>query len=77
MRLAQKVWRQCVLVFAQDLGLRGGNCNGFFANTDLFLSTGNRYLFLLQRWSFPFDSLPLLLIKFSHAWRQSFVIEVS
>ena len=25
--LARKVWRQCVLVFAHDLGLRGGNCN--------------------------------------------------
>ena len=28
MRLAQKAWRQCVLVFAHDLRLRGGNCNG-------------------------------------------------
>ena len=28
MRLAQKVWRQCVLVFVHDLGFRDGNCNG-------------------------------------------------
>ena len=28
MRLAQKVWRQCALVFARDLGFRGGNCIG-------------------------------------------------
>ena len=76
-RLTQKVWRQCVLVFAHDLGLRGGNCNGLLANTGLFLSTGNRYLFLLQRKTIPFDSLSLLLILFSHAWRQSFAIEVS
>ena len=48
-RLAQKVRRQCVLVFAHDLGLRGGNCNGLLANTGLFLSTGNKYLFLLYR----------------------------
>ena len=37
--LARKVWRQCVLVFAHDLGLRGGNCNGLLAKTGLFLST--------------------------------------
>ena len=76
-RLAQKVWRQCVLVFAHDLGFRGGNCNGLLANIGFFLPTGNRYLFLFQRRSIPFDSLPLLLFQFSHAWRQSFVIEVS
>ena len=76
-RLAQKVWRQCVLVFAHDFGFRGGKCNGLLANTGLFLSTGNRYLFLLQRWTIPFDSLSLLLIQFSHAGRQSFVTEVS
>ena len=34
--LARKVWRQCVLVFAHDLGFRGGNCNGLLANTGLF-----------------------------------------
>ena len=75
--LARKVWRQCVLFFAHDLGFRGENCNGLLANTGLFLSTCNRYLFLLQHQWFPFDSLPRLLIQFSHAWRQSFVIEVS
>ena len=35
------------------------------------------YLFLLQRRLVLFDSLPLLLIQFSHIQRQSFVIEVS
>ena len=34
--LAQKVWRQCVLVFAHDLGLRGGNCKDLLATTGLF-----------------------------------------
>ena len=47
--LAWKVWRQCVLVFAHDLGLRGGNFNGLLAGTGLCVSTGNRYLFLLFR----------------------------
>ena len=42
-----------------------------------FLSSGSRYLFLLQRRLIPFDSLPLLLIQVSRAKRQSFVIEVS
>ena len=37
--MARKVWRQCVLVFAHDLGFRGGNSNGLLANTGLFLST--------------------------------------
>ena len=36
LRLARKVWRQCVLVSARDLGFRCGNCNGLLANTDLF-----------------------------------------
>ena len=75
--LAPKVWRLCVLVLAHDLGYRGGNCNGHLANTGLFLSTGNIYLFLLQRQWFPFDSLSRLQIQFSHAWRQSFVNGVS
>ena len=75
--VGSEVWRQCVLVLAQDLGFRGGNCNGLLANTGFFLSTGNRYLFLLQRRSIPFDSFSLLPIQVSRAWRQSFVIEVS
>ena len=70
--LARKVWRQCVRVFAHDLGYRGGNCNGLHANTGLFLSTGNRYLFLLQRRLIPFrlfttapeSILPCLASKF-------------
>ena len=75
--LARKVWRQCVLVFTHFLGSRGGNWNGLLANTGLLLCTGNRYLFLLQRQCFPFDSLPRLQIQFSNAWRQSFVNGVS
>ena len=63
--------------FSHDLGLRGGNCNGLLANTGLFLSTGNRYLFFLRRQLIPFDSWAQLLIQFSHAWRRSFVIDVS
>ena len=35
-RLARKMWRLCVLVFAHDLGFRGGNCNGLLANAGLF-----------------------------------------
>ena len=73
-RLAQKAWRQCVLVFLHDLGFRDGNCIGVLANAGLFLSTGNKYL---QRRLTPFDSRPLLRIQFSRAWRQSFVIEAS
>ena len=41
------------------------------------LSTGSKYLVLLHRHSFPFDSWPLLLFQLSRTWRQSFVIEVS
>ena len=54
-RMAHKVSRQCVLVFGHDLGFRDGNCIGLLANTGLFLSSGNRYFFLLQRRSIPFD----------------------
>ena len=43
-RLAQKAWRQCVLVFVHCLGFRAGNCIDLLANTGLFLSTGNSYL---------------------------------
>ena len=77
MRLAQKAWRQCALVFVHDLGFRDGNCIGLLANTGLFLSTGNRHLFLPQRRLIRFDSLPRLLIQFSHVWSQSSVIAVS
>ena len=55
-RMAQKVWRQCVPVFAHDLGFRGGQCIGVPSNTGLVLSTGNKYLFLLQMPFVPFDS---------------------
>ena len=33
-----------------------GNCSGLLSNTGFFLSTGNKYLFLIQRHSFPSDS---------------------
>ena len=52
-------------------------CTGSPSNTGLFLSTDNKYLFLLQHHLIHFDCLPLLLIQFSRAWRQSFVIEGS
>ena len=48
---------------------------GLLANTGLFLSTGDRYLFLLQRT--PDNPFRLFITAFSHACRQSFVIEVS
>ena len=54
-RMAQKVWRFSVSVFGHDRLSHAGNCIGLLSNTGLFLSTGNRYLFLLQRHSFPFD----------------------
>ena len=54
-RLAQKVWRQWVLVFAHER-FRDGNCIGLLANTGLFLSTGNRYLFSPSTPIIPFDS---------------------
>ena len=57
LRLAQKAWRQCVLVFVRELGFRDGNCIGLLANTDLFLSTDNMYLFLVH-WSSQTDSCP-------------------
>ena len=66
-RLAQNAWRQCVLVFVHDLGFRDGNCTGLLANTGLFLSTGNRYLFPPSTPINPFRLLPLLLIQFSRA----------
>ena len=42
--------------FVHDLGLRDGNCIGLLVNTGLFLSTGNKYLFLLRRQVIPCDS---------------------
>ena len=75
-RLAQKVWRQCVLVFARGLGLRGGNCNGLLANTGLFLSTGNRYLFLLQRRLIPCDSFPRLQIQLLMVWNRFLLMNI-
>ena len=76
-RVAQKVCRKCVLGFcarfwASWRKLQRSPCEHWPS-----LSTDNRYLFLLQRLTIRFDSLSLLLIQLSHAWRQSFVIEVS
>ena len=60
--LARKVWRQCVLVFAHDLGYRGGNGNGLLANTGLFLSTPiNPFRFLTTA---PDSIVPRLASKF-------------
>ena len=50
---ARKVWRLCVLVFANDRCSYAGNCIRLLSNTGLFLSTGNKYLFFLQHHSFP------------------------
>ena len=38
-RIAQKVWRHCVLVFGHDRCSHAGNCIGLLANTGLYLST--------------------------------------
>ena len=76
-RLARKAWRQCVLVLAHDRYSHARNCIGLLSNTGFFLSIGKRYLFLLQRHSFPYDFGPLLPFQFSRVWRQSFVFEVS
>ena len=68
MRSAQKVWRQCVLVFA----------HGLVAETATVSLRTLAFFFPLVTDTFAsFDSLSLHLIQFSHAWRQSFVIEVS
>ena len=74
---AQMVERLSVSVLVHDHHSHAGICTGFPSNIGLFLSTGNKYLLLLQRHSFPFDSWPLLLFQFSRAWHKSFVIEVS
>ena len=54
--MAQKVWRLSVSVFVHDRYSHAGNCIGLLSNTGVSLSTGSKYLFLLQRLSFPFDS---------------------
>ena len=70
-RVARKVWRHCGLVFGHDRHSHAGNCIGLLSNTGLFLSTGGRYLVLLQRHSSP------VLFMFFRVWRQNFLIEVS
>ena len=75
--MARKVWRHCGLVFVHDRYSYAGNCNGFPSNIGLFLSTGNKYLFLLQHHLIPCDSGPLHLFRFSHVWRQNWADEVS
>ena len=55
--MAQKVWRHSGSVFVVHARYsHARNCIGLLSNTGLFLSTGNKYLFLLQRHTFPFDS---------------------
>ena len=46
--VAQRVWRHSVSVFVHDRYSHAGKCTGFPSNIGLFLSTGNKYLFLLQ-----------------------------
>ena len=75
--MARKVRRHCVLVFVQHFGYRDGNCIGLLANTGLFLSTGNRYLFLLQSRLIPSRCLTTAPVSIFRAWRQSFVIVIS
>ena len=75
--VSARLSKNSVLFFVHDLGSRDGNCIGPLANTVLFLSTGNKYLFLFQHHLSPFDSWPLPLFQFSRVWRQSFVIEAS
>ena len=72
--MAQKVWRLAVSVFVNDRYSHAGNCTSLPSNVGLFLSTCNIYLFLLQRHSFPFDSWPLPLFRFSSILRQNFAI---
>ena len=74
--MAQKMWRLSVSVFVHDRYSHAGNCTGLPSKTGLFLFTDNIFLFLLQRHLTPFDSWPLLLLRFSRAWHQSFVIGV-
>ena len=75
-RLAQKVWRQCVQVFAHDLGLRGGNCIGLLANTALFLSTGNQILEWIGVSSFLQFCPNLCLVYQNKSCTKSFLIQV-
>ena len=52
--VAQRVVRLLVSA-SHDRYSHAGRYIGLLSNTGLFLSTGNRYLFLLQRHSFPYD----------------------
>ena len=57
-RMAQKVWRHCVLFFLRTIiTLMPETALVPLRTLAFFLSTGNRYLFLIQRRSIPFDSL--------------------
>ena len=74
--VAQRVVRLSVSV-SHDRYSHAGNYIGLPSNTALFLSTGNKYLFLFQYHLIPCDSWPLHLFRFSHVWRQNIAIEVS
>ena len=55
--MARKVWRHSDSVSAvHDRHSHARNCTGLPSNICLFLSTGNKNLFLLQRHLSPFDS---------------------
>ena len=61
--LARKVWRQCVLVFAHDLGFRGGKLHRFpCEHWGFFLSIGNSPFGLFT--TAPDSILPCLASKF-------------
>ena len=78
-RLAQKAWRQCVVVFVYDRFYHAGNCIRLLSNTGLFLSTGNKYLFLLQHRLSPFRLLTTTPegVSILPCLASSFVIDVS
>ena len=54
--MAQKVWRLSASVLVHDRYPHAGNCICLPSNIGLFLATGSKYLFLLQRLLVPFDS---------------------
>ena len=62
--VAQRVVRLSVSV-SHDCHFHAGNCIGLPSNTGLFLSAGNKQLFLVQHYFVPCDSWPLHLFRFS------------
>ena len=73
--VAQRVVRHSVSV-SHDRYSHARNCIGLPSNTALFSFYWLQIPCPLSTPLNPCDSLPLLLIQFFHAWRQSFEIEV-